>query len=114
MKTRWRVNAVTRQRFVRRLLRWYASNGRDLPWRHTRDPYRVLVSEIMLQQTQVSRVVPKYREWMRRYPSWGVLAKAPVRQGREAWDPLGYKIRPLRPRGSAPPLRAKNPGRLPE
>src|SRR5439155_1405848 len=57
MKTRWRVNAVTRQRFVRRLLRWYASNGRDLPWRHTRDPYRILVSEIMLQQTQVSRVL---------------------------------------------------------
>src|SRR5439155_1379301 len=96
MMIRNRDNAITRQRFVRRLLRWYASNGRDLPWRHTRDPYHILVSEIMLQQTQVSRVIPKYREWMRKYPSWGALADAPPRQVREAWYPLGYNIRPVR------------------
>src|SRR5439155_17318533 len=114
MKTRWRDSAVTRQRFVRRLLRWYASNGRDLPWRHTRDPYHILVSEIMLQQTQVSRVVPKYREWMRRYPSWGVLAKAPVRQVREAWYPLGYNIRPLRLREIARTVTRKYAARLPD
>src|SRR5256712_10145797 len=113
MKTRWRVNAVTRQRFVRRLLRWYASNGRDLPWRHTRDPYRILVSEIMLQQTQVSRVVPKYREWMRKYPSWGVLAKTPVRQVRETWYPLGYNIRPIRLKQIARTVTRKYGGRLP-
>src|SRR2546422_9396028 len=96
MKTRWRVNAVTRQRFVRRLLRWYARNGRDLPWRHTRDPYRILVSEIMLQQTQVSRVIPKYWEWMRKYPSWRALADAPARHGPGGPDSLGYNIRPAR------------------
>jgi A/G-specific adenine glycosylase len=58
--------ASARRVFRRRLLAWYARRGRDLPWRRTRDPYRVLVSEIMLQQTQVSRVIPKYREWLRR------------------------------------------------
>jgi len=113
MKTRWRVNAVTRQRFVRRLLRWYASNGRDLPWRHTRDPYRILVSEIMLQQTQVSRVIPKYWEWMRKYPSWRALADAPARQVREAWYPLGYNIRPVRLQAIARTVRQKYRGRLP-
>src|SRR3989442_13967711 len=107
MKTRWRDSAVTRQRFVRRLLRWYASNGRDLPWRHTRDPYHILVSEIMLQQTQVSRVIPKYREWMRKYPSWGALADAPARQVRGARHPLGYNIRPVRRQASGPPARRR-------
>jgi hypothetical protein len=57
-----------RQRFRRRLLSWYGRYGRDLPWRHTVDPYRVLVSEIMLQQTQVDRVIPKYEFWIKRYP----------------------------------------------
>src|SRR2546430_13329741 len=98
MKTRWRDSAVTRQRFVRRLLRWYASNGRDLPWRHTRNPYHILVSEIMLQQTQVDRVVPKYREWLARDPSLEALARAGAREGRQAWDPLGHNILPGRPR----------------
>ena len=100
--------------FARKLLQWYARHGRDLPWRHTRDPYRVLVSEIMLQQTQVSRVVPKYREWMRKYPSWGVLAKAPVRQVRDTWYPLGYNVRPIRLREIARTVTRKYAGRLPD
>ncbi len=54
----------TRRRFRRRLLGWYRRHGRDLPWRRTRDPYRILVSEVMLQQTQVDRVLPKYDEWI--------------------------------------------------
>ena len=58
-----------RQRFRRRLLTWYRANGRDLPWRRTSDPYHILVSEVMLQQTQVDRVLPKYHEWLDRYPS---------------------------------------------
>ena len=53
------------QNFQQELLRWYAQHGRDLPWRHTRDPYRILVSEMMLQQTQVERVLPKYQEWLK-------------------------------------------------
>ena len=58
-----------RQWFRRRLLAWYRRHGRDLPWRETRDPYRILVSEVMLQQTQVDRVLPKYHEWLDRYPT---------------------------------------------
>jgi A/G-specific adenine glycosylase len=53
-----------RRRFRTSLLRWYRRNGRDLPWRNTTDPYHVLVSEVMLQQTQVDRVLPKYHEWL--------------------------------------------------
>ena len=74
--------AVAR-RFQRRLLAWYARHGRDLPWRRTRVPYRVLVSEIMLQQTQVERVIPKYRQFLRRYPTLRALAAAPVVELRE-------------------------------
>ena len=66
-----------RQRFRRRLLKWYRANGRDLPWRNTSDPYHILVSEIMLQQTQVDRVLPKYEEWLTKYPSLQALADAP-------------------------------------
>ena len=55
---------VARQRFRRQLLTWYRAHGRELPWRQTSDPYHILVSEIMLQQTQVDRVLPKYLEWL--------------------------------------------------
>jgi A/G-specific adenine glycosylase len=96
------------------LLAWYARSGRKLPWRRTRDPYRVLVSEVMLQQTQVSRVVPKYREWLRRYPSLEALAAASAAEVREAWYPLGYNIRPLRLRAIARSVVRRHNGRLPE
>src|SRR3984893_2752397 len=66
-----------RRRFRQRLLAWYGRPGRDLPWRKTNDPYHILVSEIMLQQTQVDRVLPKYVEWLDKYPSMEVLAAAP-------------------------------------
>jgi len=85
-----------RQRFRRQLLAWYRANGRDLPWRKTDDPYHILVSEIMLQQTQVDRVVPKYREWLDKYPSLEALAAAPADEVRRTWYPLGYNIRPAR------------------
>jgi A/G-specific adenine glycosylase len=77
-------------RFRRLLARWYRRHGRDLPWRRTRDPYRVLVSEIMLQQTPVSRVEPYYRRFLARFPSLHRLAAAPAASVREAWDGLGY------------------------
>ena len=86
----------SRRRFRTKLLAWYRSNGRDLPWRHTSDPYHVLVSEIMLQQTQVDRVLPKYEEWLEKYPSLAALAAAPVEETVETWYPLGYNIRPRR------------------
>ena len=67
-----------RRSFRRRLLAWYARHGRDLPWRRATDPYHILVSEIMLQQTQVERVLPKYLEWLEKYPTLGMLAESPV------------------------------------
>ena len=68
------ARAADRRRFRQRLLTWYRRHGRDLPWRKTDDPYHILVSEIMLQQTQVDRVLPKYAEWLEKYPSFDVLA----------------------------------------
>jgi A/G-specific adenine glycosylase len=76
--------------FRGRLLRWFRRHGRDLPWRRTRDPYHVLVSEFMLQQTQVVRVEAYYLRFLERYPSIGVLAAAPPAMVRESWEGLGY------------------------
>src|SRR5256714_3095093 len=85
-----------RRRFRQRLLTWYRRHGRDLPWRKATDPYHILVSEIMLQQTQVDRVLPKYAEWLEKYPSLDALAAAPEKEVRPMWYPLGYNIRPAR------------------
>jgi len=79
--------------FGRRLRAWYRANGRDLPWRRTRDPYRILVSELMLQQTQVSRVLGYYDRFLDRFPDLAQLARARPRQVREAWEGLGYYAR---------------------
>jgi A/G-specific adenine glycosylase len=89
-------SAPERRRFRSRLLAWYRANGRDLPWRRTDDPYHILVSEVMLQQTQVDRVLPKYHEWLEKYPSLAALAKARVQDVARTWRPLGYNIRPKR------------------
>jgi A/G-specific adenine glycosylase len=77
------------------LLAWYAENGRDLPWRQTRDPYRILVSEVMLQQTQVERVVPRYLAWLERWPSAEALAASSAAGVIRAWQGLGYNRRGL-------------------
>ncbi|HLB38639.1 MAG TPA: hypothetical protein VJL31_18865 [Gemmatimonadales bacterium] len=76
--------------FKRLLLKWFRHAGRKLPWRATRDPYRVLVSEFMLQQTQASRVAEYYPRFLKRYPTVHDLAKAPPGRVREAWEGLGY------------------------
>jgi A/G-specific adenine glycosylase len=76
--------------FRRGLLRWYRRHGRDLPWRRTRDPYHIVVSEVMLQQTQVSRVEAYYHRFLERYPTIHALAAAPAAAVRESWDGLGY------------------------
>src|SRR5690348_9205309 len=106
-------NPALRQWFRRRLLGWYRRHGRDLPWRETRDPYRILVSEIMLQQTQVDRVLPKYEEWLRRYPSLDALAAAPEHDVVKTWYPLGYNIRPRRLQAIAREAVTKYGGALP-
>jgi len=77
------------------LLRWFAANGRDLPWRKTRDPYAILVSEVMLQQTQVERVVPRYLRWLARWPTAGALADAAIADVLREWQGLGYNRRAL-------------------
>ncbi len=77
----------------RLLLRWYKEEGRDLPWRHTRDPYKVLVSEIMLQQTQVDRVIPKYQAFLRAFPTVRHLSRAPLGAVIRLWAGLGYNRR---------------------
>jgi A/G-specific adenine glycosylase len=95
------------------LLGWYRRNGRDLPWRRTSDPYHILVSEVMLQQTQVDRVVPKYHEWLAKYPSLKALASAPEEEVSQAWRPLGYNIRPRRLHAIARESVARYGGQLP-
>jgi A/G-specific adenine glycosylase len=75
------------------LLAWYARNGRDLPWRHTRDPYAILVSEVMLQQTQVERVVPRWCAWLERWPTAEALAAASPAEVIVEWQGLGYNRR---------------------
>ena len=103
-----------RQSFRRRLLTWYRRHGRDLPWRQTRDPYRVLVSEVMLQQTQVDRVLPKYHEWLERYPNFFALAAAEEREVVSTWYPLGYNIRPRRLQAIARESVSRFEGTLPD
>ena len=85
-----------RRRFRQQLLAWYRRHGRRLPWRDTSDPYHILVSEVMLQQTQVDRVMPKYHEWLAKYPSLAALAAAADEDVAKTWYPLGYNVRPRR------------------
>ena len=77
------------------LLAWFRANGRDLPWRRTRDPYAILVSEVMLQQTQVARVVPRWVAWLERWPDAATLAAASPADVIRAWQGLGYNRRAL-------------------
>jgi A/G-specific adenine glycosylase len=77
------------------LLAWFARNGRDLPWRRTRDPYAILVSEVMLQQTQVERVVPRWRRWLERWPTVEALAEEAPAEVIVEWQGLGYNRRAI-------------------
>ena len=103
----------TKRRFQIRLLKWYDECGRDLPWRRTADPYRILVSEVMLQQTQVDRVIPKYHEFLEKYPTLKDLAEAEPDDVRETWYPLGYNVRPYRLHGIACETMAHYGGQIP-
>lgn len=100
--------------FRKTLLTWYREHGRDLPWRKTDDPYHVLVSEIMLQQTQVDRVIPKYHEFLEKYPDMDTLAQAEPEEVTAAWKPLGYNIRPLRLQMIAREVQAAYGGKIPD
>lgn len=82
--------------FVRRILKWYNAHARQLPWRNTRDPYRILLSEVMLQQTQVSRVLQKYPMFLKSFPSFRSLAQARTSSVIRAWQGMGYNNRAVR------------------
>jgi A/G-specific adenine glycosylase len=99
--------------FGRALLRWYRQNGRDLPWRHTRDLYPVLVSEFMLQQTQVATVLPYYDEWLRRFPNFFALAEASEADVLHAWQGLGYYARARNLHATAKLIVHRYGGRFP-
>src|SRR4051794_22909172 len=104
---------AARRHFRTRLLAWYRRHGRDLPWRATDDPYHILVSEVMLQQTQVDRVLPKYYEWLAKFPSLAALADAPEADVTSTWRPLGYNIRPTRLQSIARETVVRFGGQLP-
>ena len=80
------LTSSQKRRFQQRLLKWYGEHGRDLPWRKTSDPYHILISEVMLQQTQVDRVIPRWQAWMQRWPAPEDLAAAPVADALRLWD----------------------------
>ncbi len=109
-----RITKKKKALFCKTLLAWYAKYGRDLPWRKTENPYHVLVSEIMLQQTQVDRVIPKYHEFLEKYPDVKTLAEAPMEEIKETWKPLGYNIRPVRLQAIAREVQAEYGGNIPD
>jgi A/G-specific adenine glycosylase len=105
---------LTTRSFRAALLRWYARHGRDLPWRQTRDPYAILVSEIMLQQTQVATVIPYYKEWLRRFPDFRALANASEAEVLHAWQGLGYYSRARNLHAAAARISQGYGGRCPQ
>jgi A/G-specific adenine glycosylase len=103
-----------RATFRRRLLRWFRRHGRDLPWRRTRDPWGILVSEFMLQQTQVARVAEYWPRFLARFPTVGDLAGASAAMVRESWDGLGYYRRAAHLHQLARLVVADHEGRIPD
>lgn len=99
--------------FRRQILDWYETHRRDLPWRGDPDPYHVLVSEVMLQQTQVPRVLPKYLEFLERFPTLQSLAAASTADALRAWQGLGYNRRALNLKRAAETVVRQHDGQLP-
>lgn len=97
----------------KRLLRWYRTAARRLPWRTTRNPYKILLSEVMLQQTQVSRVLEKYPLFLKRFPTFSALARSTPAEVVIAWRGMGYNNRAVRLRLLARTVTEKHAGRLP-
>ena len=107
------AHPATIRAFQRRLIAWYKKHGRDLPWRRTRDPYAILVSEVMLQQTQVSRAILYYERFLERYPTVGHLARADEGEVRETWEGLGYYQRARNLQRTSQQIVEKHDGRFP-
>ncbi len=108
------MNPARLDRIRKALVNWFRRHGRDLPWRHTRDPYHILVSEIMLQQTQVDRVLPKYVAFLRRFPTLEALAEAAPGDVIREWAGLGYNRRALNLQRTARAVLENHGGRFPE
>src|SRR5256714_10784437 len=100
--------------FRRRLLSWFSRHGRDLPWRQMRDPYAILISEFMLQQTQVATVIPYYDEWLRRFPDFSALSRASGNDVLHAWQGLGYYARARNLQATAKVVADRYRGRFPQ
>lgn len=100
--------------FQQKILSWYAEHKQELPWRESRDPYRILVSEVMLQQTQVSRVMPKFEAWLKKFPTLASLAKASVPEVLQYWSGLGYNRRALFLKKAASEIVEKYKGKFPQ
>lgn len=103
-----------RQALAQLLLTWYAGAKRDLPWRQSRDPYRIWVSEIMLQQTRVEAVIPYYERWLERFPTAAALAEAPEQDVLKAWEGLGYYSRARNLQAAARMIVERHGGQLPD
>jgi A/G-specific adenine glycosylase len=110
---RLQVDTAQVKAFQTRLLRWFREHGRDLPWRRTRDPYKILVSEVMLQQTQVERVREYYERFLREYPTIQDLASANPARVRDSWDGLGYYARARNLHAAARMVVGQHEGRVP-
>src|SRR5450432_268291 len=107
---KWRTNNALLQRELRT---WFVRHGRNLPWRRTRDPYAILVSEFMLQQTQVATVLPYYHCWLARFPDFASLARADESSVLHAWQGLGYYSRARRLHAAARAVMQNFGGELP-
>jgi A/G-specific adenine glycosylase len=108
------ISQKNARNFRRALLRWYGQHGRDLPWRETRDPYAILVSEFMLQQTQVASVVPYYENWLGRFPNFASLAQSSENDVLHAWQGLGYYARARNLHAAAKIIATKLRGQCPQ
>jgi A/G-specific adenine glycosylase len=106
--------AFRKTQFRRVLIRWYRKNGRNLPWRNTSDPYAILVSEFMLQQTQVATVLSYYNGWLRRFPNFATLARATENDVLHAWQGLGYYARARNLQATAKTIVDRHGGRFPK
>lgn len=105
---------MTPKKFQETVYTYYRKHKRDLPWRRNTTPYRILVSEIMLQQTQAHRVAPKYNSFLKRFPSWKALAAAPLKDVLSEWQGLGYNRRALNLQRTAQIVANDLRGRLPQ
>ena len=108
------LDKKTLPRLRQKLLKWYDQNQRDLPWRRTTDPYKIWVSEVMLQQTQVDTVIPYYKRFLKRFPNLKTLADADLNNVLKAWEGLGYYARARNFKKAAVTVLDKHQGRVPE